>query len=140
MPVTFPLVCQEKSCYASRGGRNCFQKAALTEPAALYGAEQPQHHLGHAGPLGPGHTLVGGSHATGTGRHSLHSIVFLNAFMNNSKRKYYSLDGSQRPAQCSGVGLGAAKANTLPAPLLFLPVFQINRCLSHRALRPLLPD
>lgn len=76
---------------------------------------------------------------TGTGRPSLHSIVFLNAFMNNSERKYYSLAGSQGPARCCSVGLGAAKANTLPASPRFSPVFQINRCLTQRALRPPLP-
>lgn len=60
--------------------------------------------------------------------------------MNNSERKYYSLAGGQGPARCCSVGLGAAKANTLPASPRFSPVFQINRCLSQRALRPLLPD
>jgi len=84
--------------------------------------------------------LAAGTHAAGTGRPSLHSIVFLNAFMNNSERKYYSLAGGQGPARCCSVGLGAAKANTLPAPLRFSPVFQINRCLPQRVLRPRLPD
>lgn len=41
--------------------------------------------------------LLGGSHAgppAGTGRHLLCSIVFLNAFLNNSKRKHYCLASS----------------------------------------------
>lgn len=72
----------------------------------------------------------------GTGRPSLHSIVFLNAFMNNSERKYYSLAGGQGPAWCRSAGLGAAKANTLPALPQFSPVFQINRCSPAPVSRP----
>lgn len=74
----------------------------------------------------------------GMGRASLPSIVFLNAFMNNSKRKYYSLAGSQGPAWCCGAGPGAAKANMLPVPPLPLsPVFPIDCCPSLRAPQPL---
>lgn len=40
----------------------------------------------------------------------------------------------------AAAGLGAAKANTLPALPQFSPVFQINRCLSQRALWPRSPD
>lgn len=131
-----------------RGGRNSFQKAAPSEPArpasqARRGAERrPRPHCCPR----PGRVpaawalLARGTHAAGTARPSLYSIVFLNAFMNNSERKYYSLAGGQRPARCCSAGLRAAKANTLPAPSRFSPVFQINRCLSQRALRPTIPD
>lgn len=140
MAVTFPFVCREKSRCALRGGRNGFHKAAASELARP--ATEPSMASGPAAAPRPGRVptawapLAGGTHAAGTGRPSLHSIVFLNAFMNNSERNYYSLAGSQGPAQCCSVGLRAAKVNTLPAPPRVSPVFQINHCLSQRACGP----
>lgn len=139
MAVTFPFVCREKSRCALRGGRNNFQKAAPPGAASPpWGQAWPRAPR----PPGPGRLSTAWVCTRWrlarrrNGKPSLHLIVFLNAFMNNSKRKYYSLAGSQGPAQCHGAGLGAAKANTLPALPLFSPVFQINRCLSEGSLAP----
>lgn len=137
--MTFLFVCREKSRCALRGGRNGFQKAAPPGAAGPpWGQAWPQAPR----PPGPGRLSTAWVCACWrlarrrNGKPSLHLIVFLNAFMNNSKRKYYSLAGSQGPAQCRSAGLGAAKANTLPAPPLFSPVFQINRCLSEGSPAP----
>lgn len=73
------------------------------------------------------------SRLSGTGRALLCSTVFLNAFMNNSKRKYYSLAKGHQPVwYCAAKHAepNEAKANIALVLQVFLSVFQINSCVS----------
>lgn len=127
------------------GNANLGEQSAVLQPAGAVFACSPQLLLSGLIDKGEGSSqCTRMTHSTsagwftrcllaGTGRPLLCSIVFLNAFLNNSKRKHYFLASSHPGHLLLPVlrmqKLGSAKTCRGTRLQLFLSVFQINRCL-----------